>query len=404
MKTYLFLAHTIGGLTGSATYVRNKMDWLRDHGWNVVAFDGTGDKNSQIVIEAFLPFEQNRIKELFYPPSMFCKLKRDCIINRIISQLPECNGIVIESNNPIMALWGELLSSVLDAKHIIYLLGEHEVISSEKQYDFYKYKCQNDELFCIAPKVVSSLFEKFNSNIEADRYYWDASNSAPVDNIVCPELDIIEPAHYNIGYFGRIKPYTDEVVRNIAVFSKHHSQQTVNVVFLGVDELTSSQSATLNLSNVNYYLIKSQSIIPQKFFQLCDVIIGNAACARIAFQAGSKVISMNTKTNRPLGLLGYTTDQISFESERYKDGRELNTILEDVLIANVSRYEHPIIPVLKDERGYSWQEKYAEKKRTEPYKNVLQIMRPNSYRGLIRYILLNIGFVGLMSKKRYIMK
>ena len=400
-KVYVFLTQTMGGFTGGTTYVRNKRLWLQQHGWKVVLFDGTGEANHPVVIEEFKDYDSNRFKELYFSPSFFCKYRRNRVLKKVQNQIPEYDAIVIESNNPVMALWGEMLSARIHAKHIVFLLGENEKIESRSFYEFYKYKLDHDELFCIDPKAVSALFRKFDPKIDAEKFYWDASNSAPVGNVACTKLDEIAEAKYNIGYFGRKKPYMDEVIHSVVVFSQQHNSDTINFIVLGCDKLLPEQQEKLEVTNLNVYLIASQSVIPSHFFSLTDVVIGNAACARIAYQEGSKVVTMNVETKQPLGVFGYTTDQVSFESEKYKDNRTLWEILNDVLVARKYDNTKPIIEIPAQTKGYEYQESFALKEKSEPFREMEKLQSPKGLANWCKYLLLNAGLVSYLSERRY---
>lgn len=400
MKLYIFLAHTIGGLTGSATYVRNKMKWLEQKGWKVIIFDGTAN-NSPIVIEEFKQFESNRIKELYFTPSLFWKNNIRMVLNKMTSKIPHSDLVVIESNNPNLAMWGELFASKLKAKHIIYTLGEKEIVRSDKEFDFLHYKALNKELFCIDSKAVVHLFGKYRYNIDPENLYWNASNRAPIEYYKFLPIDCLNKEGIYIGYLGREKSYLNKVIEGIVKFALNHIDKKVSIVLLGVKALPNEYISKLtSVSNLKYFCIEAQPIIPKQFFDLCDIVIANAACARMSFEQGAKVISMNVRTNKPLGILGYTTNEISFESQCYKDERELCVLLEDVLIYNSSKYNEPKIELPHITKGYEYQEVFAYDVVNKPY-DVLSINPPNNIREIIKSVLLNLGFVDVISHYRY---
>lgn len=401
MKLYIFLAHTIGGLTGSATYVRNKMKWLQNNDWKVIVFDGTGANNAPVVIEEFKQFENNRIKELYFNPSLFWRGNIRRILNRITSSIPQSDLVVIESNNLNLAMWGELLASKLNAKHIIYNLGEKDKIRSVEEFDFLSYKASNDELFCIAPKAVTQLFSKYQNNFIPENLYWNASNTAPIEYYKFPPIDSLKKEDICIGYFGREKIYLGNVIDGIIKFALKHQEKKILLILLGVEELSDELATKIkSLTNIDYFCIKAQPIIPKQFFDLCDIIVANAACARIAFNEGSKVITMNVETNEPLGILGFTTNEISFESTNYKDGRKLDVLLDDVLITNSSMYIEPQLRLPQTTKGFDYQESFVYKKAKQSY-DVLSIIPTKNIKGIIKSILLNIGFINIISNHRY---
>lgn len=400
MKTYVFLAHTIGGLTGSATYVRNKTRWLEERGWNVIAFDGTGDNNSPIVIEVFKRFKSNRLQELYFVPSMYFSIYRNFVLRRIIKKIPPSDKIVIESNNSTLALWGEQLSKKLHSKHIVYLLGEHESAESKELFDFFSYKSKYHELFCISSRVAGQLFSKYTNEYDAERMFWKACNDTEVEDLPCQELDNITKADVNIGYFGRLKPYTKSVLESVRGFADNNPGMNINFVMLGVEVMSQELLEIISVAQIKCYFISSKPVIPKKFFELTDVIIGNAACAKIAFNQGAKVISINVETNKPLGVVGYTTDEISFQSEYYNDTRSLNEILDDVLVKKSLVGKEPNIQLLLSKYGYEYQEKCIDEPKSEPY-SVFRIKQSMSLSIILKKIMLNLGLVKMLSEQRY---
>ena len=200
---------------------------------------------------------------------------------------------------------------------------------------------------------------------------------------------------------GREKSYLNKVIEGIVKFALNHIDKKVSIVLLGVKALPNEYISKLtSVSNLKYFCIEAQPIIPKQFFDLCDIVIANAACARMSFEQGAKVISMNVRTNKPLGILGYTTNEISFESQCYKDERELCVLLEDVLIYNSSKYNEPKIELPHITKGYEYQEVFAYDVVNKPY-DVLSINPPNNIREIIKSVLLNLGFVDVISHYRY---
>ena len=74
---YVFLTNSMGGYSGGPTYVRTKLKYLKEIGWEVLVFDSTGDTNAEIKMESFLDFKNNRYQELYYNPFWLRKSRRN---------------------------------------------------------------------------------------------------------------------------------------------------------------------------------------------------------------------------------------------------------------------------------------------------------------------------------------
>ena len=111
----------MGGYSGGPTYVRNKLLYLKEHGWDVIVFDSTGFANAKIQLHDLKCFENNRYQELFFNPFWLRKSRREKILSEIISKIRNDERIVIESNTVAMSLWGELIASRIGAKHLVYI-------------------------------------------------------------------------------------------------------------------------------------------------------------------------------------------------------------------------------------------------------------------------------------------
>ena len=402
MKTYLFLTNSLGGYTGGPSYVRNKKIWLEHNGWNVVAFDSTGGTNKSIDYVELLPYEKNRIKELYFHPSFFCTRIRKKVLHRVISELPQKREmVVIESNTMILAEWGELLSKALNAKHLIYLIGENEVINDDDTYEFLFYKYKHDELFSISPKAAQILFSKYFKLPDADKRYWNAmSYIAPMETPF-KGLEEIPPADLTICHFGRLKNYVPYVIQELNIFAQKYKDKNINIVFFGTASVGTTLSSVLSANdNLHVYYFDSTFPIPKMLFRKVDVVIATAGCARISYLEGTKTISMNVVTNRPLGVLGYTTSQISFSKNISTRGeKRLCVILEDVLISN--KYAGtPIMEIEKQDRGYDYQMSFV-KDSYSFYEKILSLPQLVTIKDYMSFIFLRCGLVNILSRYRY---
>lgn len=402
MKTYIFLTNSLGEYSGGPSYVRNKKKWLEKQGWKVFAFDSTGLEKASITYTEFYEYKNNRLEELFYHPSWYNKKTRNRIINIIISKcLNESDEIVIESNTPVLAEWGEIIAERINAKHLIYLIGENVKISDINEFNFLYHKYKNIELFSISAKAFQSLWSDYMKIEDADMHYWNAMSMTQPQDVKSADLDSVKHADITITHFGRFKEYVPNVIKELCLFAENHNDKTINVIFFGIKSLSSIYIQQLEQNkNIHLYLFDGTFPIPQKIFKISDVVIATAGCAAISASEGSKTISYNVETKLPLGLMCYTTSQISFSDPQQPDTKNnLHEILEDIIIKKLYNYPAPL--KLPDyDKGYEYHISFINDKKTY-YKDVLKIdFYKNSY-GLIQKILCKLGLVHIASILRY---
>jgi hypothetical protein len=331
MGTYIFLANTLGGVSGGPIYVRNKARFLKTKGWNVIAYDNTQVWNKPIVERELAQFSKNRYSEMLFPPSWFPSSKKDIIIKRIIDTIPyaEDNVYVVESLQIVLSLWGEIIAKQLNAKHIIFDINENDVVKNESIFEYLYFKYERQELFCISEKAMVNLFSNFKVINNPGQHYWSAGvfNDVVEDHAID---SLITKADFTVGYFGRWKRFVPYVNMELATFCKRHPTVRINYVLLGI---TNDQFSICNFekpSNLNVICLGVNSPLPSAFFNRANVVVASAGCAAIAYRQGAKVISMQVDADdKPLGFLGCTTNATSYSFGFIHENRSLLELLED---------------------------------------------------------------------------
>lgn len=335
MKTYIFLANTIGGISGGPIYVRNKKRYLESNGWHVIVIDNTKIVMPEIKIKEFEQYSSNRFYELLFHPFWYSTKSCNRIINKILSIIPQSERYVVESNQSILAEWGELLAGRLNCKHLVFNINEKEVLSQKAMFDFFKYKLQRGEFFSISQKACVNFFSKYDCVSDPEKHYWSAICANDVEDIEVSGLGNITSSQYNIGVFSRYKDFFPYMLKEIAEFSKTVNPSMVNVVFLGLGGLGNDLLAVLNEKNINIIFLGELSPLPKKFFETVDVVIATAGCATISFKLGKKVISMCVDHDKALGIMGETTNASSYDVGfvTEKDVK-ITTLLRRVLVTH----------------------------------------------------------------------
>ena len=95
-----------------------------ENGWEVFPFDNHMNSYTNIIHHYLLPYQNNRIKELYFQPHLLTDKQQTNVFKKILNTIHIQKGdtIVVESNSPILAEWGELFSQSFNAKHLVYII------------------------------------------------------------------------------------------------------------------------------------------------------------------------------------------------------------------------------------------------------------------------------------------
>lgn len=329
-KKYVLLTRGITGLSGNPRYVNFKCKYLKENGWDVVVIWSHNIGNLEL--EHVKPFANNVIHELQFFPSWFNRFDQNKVVDKMMEIIGSAGKIVIESNKLQLAAWGELLAKKLNVKHVSFITTEGICINNKSSFDFYYAKLKRNEFFCISPSMVRKMFSKYLPEIEAEKYYWSASNGVEVRDVSFPEFDNLPLADYTISHFGRHKSYFPNMIKELGLFVNNHLNKRFNIFFLGDVGNEDDIKNGLNMDNVTLVFSPPLEIIPESFIKKSDIIIGTAGCAHIVQRNGGKVLSMCIDDNEPLGLLGCTTLDSNVRSGKYDNPYSVSKWLEKTLI------------------------------------------------------------------------
>ena len=396
MQKYVFFTNSMGGYSGGPSYVCNKLKYLREYGWDVAVFDSTGDGNAKIELKVFKEFESNRYQELYYYPQLLRESRRERVIAEIIEKIGTFEEIVIESDGPQIAIWGEIIAKRIGAKHIVFILSENLIIDNQSLYEYLKFKANRNEMFSISVNAYKKLMSKFETAIDAENHYLSALTNVPIEDVVCEELSQLGKSKFTIGHLGRYKSYFKYMFQNVADFARLHQNEAIDFVLLGVDSVSQELQDILPF---NLYLkcISSRRPIPKRFYDITDVVIATAGCAGASFRNGAKVISMDVFNNNPLGVLGYDTIDTNIRSNNNHYNLSLSETLENVLVKK--KYEGNPIYTFPKGRGFDYHLRFATLSDGKYY-DVEKINIPRN--GKISF-LIKLDLVGLCSEYRYFM-
>ena len=319
---------------GGQMYVYNKAQYLKANNYKVYIFSVfSGD----IIIKGLEEYKDDIISELGHPIFFFSLSQQNKIINLIVNKIavhPD-DVIIIESNSINNALWGEKISELINCKHFIYLLSENNLIYMDRLYPFMKFKYNRREMAGITQKTIKWLFSKYCKIDTSKSYVLPASCINVVEDFDHELINNIPQKNYTIGMIGRLeKLYFLPILDDILVFCNNHPDKSFNIIIIGdtQDEILMNKIKTkfTKINNVNLLITGYLYPIPLQLLDLCDVFISSSGSARLTNEYGFITISIDGNDYKPIGILGYTTNNVLFRDD--EPIVEVNDLLENILI------------------------------------------------------------------------
>ncbi len=345
MKRYVFFTNSIRNMGGAQMYLRNKMLFLKEHGWTPsVYFFNDGN----ILIPELKEYEANRIPELAFPLTAVGHHQRERVINRILNDFSSTDECVFESHIYPQCYWVEEIAKRLKGRNLLYILHENFPKINSNEENYLKFKYERGE-FMNRTQSIESLIGK----------HWVKKTQ-----FIMPSYsNVTSPIYYPIDYdkslktilsIGRLdKPYIFPMLKEIVFFTEK-TRLKINLFMVG----GAAEDSIIN--SIKKYL-KDKSLIvphffgymfpvPENLIKACDVAIASAGSVLVPAEQGIPTISIDTQDYNAIGIYGETTDNIYFRS----DEELVNTsdLLYEVLVEN--KYQNvvakPSKPTLESEK------------------------------------------------------
>lgn len=335
-KKYIFLTGTIGTIGGGQIYTRNKVNFLKELGWEVEVFSCCDD---EIMIDELRCFKKNIMRELKYRPKCFSKEQTDKIIEKIVSEINKdvWSEVIIESHEIKLSLWGELIANKLKCKHFIYLLSESFPKLSLDMLRFFDFKHKRRELVGIHKKSLELLFNGYKDIEENERYSLRAVCGNSVDDVPNPIIDNIEKKDINIGCISRLqKSFVSTMIDEVIYFSKRNNAKTIQLILVGGSPGNLVEQdiikKTENIGNLNLVMTGRLFPIPRNLFKLVDIFICVAGSAGVSANEGVLTLTVDVETHKPIGLLGYDTRDTLYVQHKAEADISISDALETILV------------------------------------------------------------------------
>lgn len=305
-KKYVFLAHDLGGVGGAQRYVSSKASELQAEGWQVYCVTYSG---SASVID-FSGVTHNVDIRLRMNPQVSGKRIRSSFVSDIrkILELTESTPgtqIIVESFSLFLALWGELLSADIGARHIVYLLEEKHRRLTQSELRYMHFKSERLELASIRSETGEQLSRNRNLSIHTKRL--TAIQRSPVANVPFGE-DLRVPGHINVVCVSRLeKPFVADMIQRLGVLTEVLNSP-INLCIVGDGTVASARERAFHRSEKFPLLLLNIlgffSPIPRDLITQFDLGIGKAGGARLLATEGIPTIAYYLEEDTPAGLLG----------------------------------------------------------------------------------------------------
>lgn len=341
-KKYIILTNFIDGVGGAQIYVKNKVKFFKELGWDVnVLYYGSGT----IILTDLRCFENNGIPLLRCYPQGLSDRKINSIVDEIISNTDknEYKEIIIESHEISLALWGELAAKQLEAKHFIFLLQETFPTLPQDIYDYLDFKHKRKELVGISSKSLEMLFHGYKEISESERYSLRAVCSNIVEDVSNKIIDSIVKEDINIGSITRLeKPYVIPMINEIICFADYNKDKTIQLVIVGssvsgeIEKLIYNRAK--NIPNLKVLITGYMYPVPRSLFKIIDIFIGVSGSAQATAAEGALTLTLDVRDSKPIGLLGYDTNNNIFRDSQNTES--ISTVLQRVLIEQPVTTKH----------------------------------------------------------------
>lgn len=322
----MFITNSIRNMGGAQMYIRNKVVFLKQHGWApTVFFFNAGD----VLIPELKEFINNRIPELAFPITAYNKRKREGVINRIVTDLKDSEECVIESHIYPECYWAEEIARRIHGRHLLFFLHEMFPSYSYKEELFLKFKFDRGEFKNVTRRIEIMLGKHWENK--------DAFIIPSFSNVTSP---VDYPLKYDKGLktilsIGRLdKPYIMPMLSEIAKYTQRMNVP-VNLFLVG------GAAEESYMKEIRTFIKEQEMIIPYFFgymfpiplniIQAADVAIASSGSVLVPAEQGIPTISIDTQDYMAMGIYGTTTYNVF----KRQDEPQLRTsdLLYDVLVA-----------------------------------------------------------------------
>lgn len=315
-RSYIIICGFADVVAGGPIYDRNKLLYMEQQGWNIVAIPTS--KGKKVYIKGLEKFHGRYVPFIHDMPNDYTPKQRKKLINYLETFIPsEQSEIVIETGTDYTAYWGEELARRVKGKHIVVFLDEENSRLNRDVSVFFKYKYDRGELACISAKSMQMIFGRYWDLPLSKCYGLNCYCSNTVEDYLYPALDVIPEVDFCIGYVGRLeKHYVKGIVQEIAFFLQKHVTKSFYVVFFGgaysISTITEIEKVFGKIPNVKIHITGYLYPLPLKALKRCNVLIAGSGSALAAAKAGVPSVLIDMYDSTPTGILSLDPESHTF--------------------------------------------------------------------------------------------
>ena len=346
-RKYIFITFSIVEVGGSQIYVDKKKSALESCGWEVYVFSAN---QGHIIIDGLRDCEKYIDFRYGAPPVSFSKKTRHRIVNNLIDTIGMAEEMIIESHSGIMGMWGELLAEKLHATHLLYSIEEKCTSLNASHLKFLQFKWEQKALAGITPTVLKHFFESQGIIIKEEQSYClRAYGNSSLEDV--PTAIQMPSGLETIGLMGRLeKAFMYPTALSIAEYINNRQDRRFNVLVVGGGskaDINKIQSCFKGLTNCNLIMTGHLFPVPDALVSQVSVMVSSSGSCSLSRRVGVPTISIDGNDLKPIGVLGYTTNQILFRKEERPV--ELADLLDDILEEKIYKKEiKPFEPLKPD--------------------------------------------------------
>ena len=324
MKLYIMIAGSFGGMNGVVIYIRNKLKYMEDMGWETILIN-THNIQSDLPIyidelkarDLLKDYKFECLKEF---PSAFSRKNLNIYLSNMekaIREKGEFEDCVIETGNLKTAMWGELLAKRLSGYHVHNSTTENHIIENSDIFEFLKFKLQRNEVGGIDEQSVAKMFEGYQKIDNSKDYYMPLfCDTVTEDYISKWDCNYDDTADYHVATIGRLdKKYISVMIEGCEEFANKFNKKIQIFIFGGA-------YGENVLASLNDIIEKCQFItcvitgfiypIPKKLLKKMDISFASANAAHCPRDNGITTITMSGEDGQPIGVLDVTTKNLIY--------------------------------------------------------------------------------------------
>lgn len=347
MKKYIFITFSIVEVGGSQIYVDKKRAALESDGWEVYVLSAN---QGHVIIDGLRADEKYIDFRYGAPPVSFSKKTRHKIVDDLIDAIGKTDEIIVESHSDILGMWGEIIAEKLNAIHLLYIIEEKCTALSASHLMFLRFKWEQKALAGITPTVIKKFFSAQGVEIKDEQSYClRAYGNSPLEDV--PTTIRVPFESETIGLMGRVeKAFMFPTALSIADYIKNHPNKQYNVLIIGGGskfDIIRIQSCFKGLDNCNLIMPGHLFPVPYALLTQVSVMVSSSGSCGLSQRVGVPTISIDGNDLKPIGVLGYTTNQSLFRKD--EQPIELANLFDEILERKIYKKEvKPFEPLKLD--------------------------------------------------------